>query len=117
MAKFDVRHGDTQLAVIIDLAVADQRRGAGEQRLVAGDQVDDRQAVVHQRDAADDGVAGAVGTAVCQRVDQARQHGGIGRRCAGGEDQAGNAAHQGFSTVARNCCQRATTGASANSDS
>ena len=56
----DARHRRAQFAVIVDLAVADQRGRAGEQRLVAGHQVDDRQPVVHQRDAADHGVAGAV---------------------------------------------------------
>ena len=91
----DARHVRAQLAVIVDLAVADQRRRAGEQRLVAGDQVDDRQPVVHQRDAADDGVAGAVRAAVVQAVDQLRQRGGVGRRRAARQDQPGNAAHLG----------------------
>ena len=68
----------------LDLAVADQRGGAGEQRLVAGDQIDDGKPVVHQRDAADDGVAGTVGTAMRQRIDQPRQRGGVGGRRPGG---------------------------------
>jgi hypothetical protein len=86
-------HGGAQLPVIVDLAIADQRRRAGEQRLVAGDEVDDRQPVMHQSDAADDGVAGAVRATVVQAVDQLRQGGGIGGRRAARQDQSGNAAH------------------------
>ncbi len=51
--EVDAVHRDAQLAIIVDLAVRHQRRGAGEERLVAGHQVDDRQPVVQQRDAAD----------------------------------------------------------------
>ena len=66
----DRRHRHAQFAVVVDLAVADQRRGAGEQRLIAGHQIDDRQPVVHQRDAAHHRVAGAIRAAVPQAVDQ-----------------------------------------------
>ena len=51
------RHLGAQLAVIVDLAVAHQRRRAREQRLVAGREVDDGEPGVHQRDAPDHGVA------------------------------------------------------------
>ena len=43
--------------------------------------------VVHQRDAADHGVAGAVRAAMGQRVGQRAQRGGVGRRRAGREDR------------------------------
>jgi len=64
------RHRRAQLAVIIDLAVGDQRGGTGEERLVAGDQVDDRQPVVQQRDAPHHGLSAAVRPAMRQRADQ-----------------------------------------------
>ena len=87
----------TQFAVIIDLAVGHQRGGAGEERLVAGDQVDDREAVVQQRDPAHHRVAAAVGAAVVQRADQLRQHARVRRRGAGRQDQPSDAAHMNVS--------------------
>ena len=90
----DRRHRRAQFAVIVDLAVADQRGGTGEQRLIAGHQIDDRQPVVHQRDAAHHRVAGAIRAAVTQAVDQFRQRGRFGRRRAARQDQSGNAAHR-----------------------
>ena len=111
--EVDPRHRDAQFAVIIDLAVADQCGGAGEQRLIAGHQVDDRQPVVHQRDPADDGVTGAVGSAMVQVIDQPRQGSGSGGGAPEDRIRPAMPHIQGFSTVARNCRQRATTGASA----
>ena len=70
--KADSGHGRAQFAVVVDLAVADQRGGTGEQRLIAGHQINDRQPVVHQRDAAHHRVAGAIRAAMTQAVDQFR---------------------------------------------
>ncbi len=80
--KADPRHRHAQFAVIVDLAVADQRGGTGEQRLVAGHQIDDRQPVMHQRDPAHHRVAGAIRAAVTQAVDQFRQRSRFGWRRA-----------------------------------
>ena len=59
-----------QLAVVVDLAIGDQRGGAGEERLVAGGEVDDGEARVGQRDAARHVVPGAVRAAMRQRAGQ-----------------------------------------------
>ena len=75
-----------QLAVVVDLAVGDQRGRAGEERLVAAGEVDDREPRVHQRDAPDHGVAGAVRPAMRQRARQRReQRRGSGGRRVGGQ--------------------------------
>ncbi len=49
----DAVHRRAQLEVVVDLAVGDQRRAAGlEERLVAGDEIDDGEAPLHHRDVA-----------------------------------------------------------------
>jgi hypothetical protein len=90
----DLRRCRAQFAVVVDFAVADQRSRPGEQRLVAGDQIDDRQTVVHQRDPANHGVPRAIRAAMGQRAFQRRQRRRTWRRRIGGGQNAGDAAHQ-----------------------
>ena len=89
----------------------------GEERLVAAGDVDDRQPVMHEGDAADDAVPGAVRAAMRQRLGERVDHGRAGGLCAALHDGAGDAAHQAFSIVAKVVRHCARTGASANSAS
>ena len=68
-----------QLPVVVDLAVEDDDDGAVlvEHRLLAGRQVDDRQALVAQRDAGRAVHAGLVGPAVMLRLVHAQQRGRV----------------------------------------
>ncbi len=61
-------HRLAQFAVIVDFTIRYQRGRSGEERLIAGHQVDDRQPVLHQGDAADDCMTGAVGASVLQEL-------------------------------------------------
>jgi len=92
--EMHLRHRCAQLAVVVDLAVADEGGGTREQRLVAGHEVDDRQPVVHQRHAPDDGVAGAIRAAMGDAAFQRAERRGVGLRRIGRGDDAGDAAHQ-----------------------
>ena len=64
-----------QLPVVVDLAVGDQGGGAGEQRLVAGDEVDDREPRMRQRDVAGQVMAMPIRAAMRQRPGQRVEHG------------------------------------------
>ena len=90
----DVGQVVAQLAVVVDLAVRDEGGGAGEERLVAAGHVDDGQARVHEGDAADDRVPGAVRAAMGERAGEGGEHGGVGQRRGGREHEASDAAHQ-----------------------
>ena len=83
-----------QGAVVVDLAVGDQRRGAvlRHQRLLAAGHVDDRQARVGERHRPDAPDRVAVGSAVPERLDHAL--GGVGAGGAGGVEDGADAAHQ-----------------------
>ena len=105
--------GVAQLAVVVDLAVGDQRGRAGIQGLVPASHVDDGQAGMDQRGAAHRGVAAAIGAAVRQGTGERGEHRRVGRRAAGRQDQADDAAHQACSSRARVSRQRCRTGAGA----
>ena len=85
-----------QLAVVVDPAVGDERSTARlDQRLGAAFEIDDRQAVVHEADIADEIVLAPVRPAMDQGLRHAREHGAVGPLAAGGH-QSGNAAHGRF---------------------
>ena len=87
-----------QLAVVVDLAIGDERGRAGEERLVAGDEVDDGEAGMGERDAARDMVPGAVGAAMRHGRGHVVQLGRVDGRGGGREVQdAADAAHDGSS--------------------
>jgi hypothetical protein len=101
----NARHRRLQFAKIIDLTIRNQSRGPREQRLIPGREIDDGEPVMRQPDAADHGLAGAIGAAMRDRRGQSLQHRGIGQGRVGGGDQAGNATHQARATSGRtgNC--------------
>ena len=63
-----------QLAVVVDLAIGDQRDGTREKRLVAGDQVDDREPGMRERDIAVDMLPPAIRSAMGERAVHRGQH-------------------------------------------
>jgi len=88
--------GDEAL-VVVDFAVEDDHDRAVfvEQRLLAGGNVDDRQAPVAQANAGLDVQAAFVGAAVQLRVVHALQGGAVNGGAAAGVKNTGNAAHGG----------------------
>ena len=98
---FRFRHLGMKLAVIIDLAIRDQRGAARlVERLVAGREIDDRQPRLHHADIARAVMPVAVGAAMAQRFLHRLQP-LARRRLAVEAHHAGDAAHQRV-TVARN---------------
>ncbi len=95
------------LGIVVDLAIGDQRHrgifvvgdvgrmvfGAGEQRLIAGLQVDDGEAGVNHADAAGDVLAAAVRPAMGQRFGQPPEDRGV-RRPAATHHHAGDSTHR-----------------------
>ena len=98
--EIDPRQGLALLDVVVDFGVGHQRRAAGlAQRLIAGLEVDDRQAALDHGEAAGLEAPRAVGTAVRQRrVEGVEQ--GVARRRAVGAHVARDATHQA-ATVAK----------------
>ncbi len=90
-----------ELAVIVDFAVGDQGGRAGVEGLVAACDIDDGEAGVDQGNAADDGVAGAVRAAMGEGAGEGGEDRRVGRRGGGGQDEAGDAAHQPAAMAAR----------------
>ena len=89
-----LRHLHAQFAIVVDLAVGDQRRRAGIERLVAGREIDDGESRLQQGGAGSDGLAGAVRPAMRERGGERLQNRGVGCVGARREHQSGDAAHQ-----------------------
>ena len=100
--------GDALLDVIIDFSVRHQGRAFGfKQRLIAGFEIDDRQAALHHGEAAGRKATAPVGATVNQRRFQGIQH-GRGRCRAVIAHETGDAAHQA-AAFSKNSRYRRTT--------